>query len=263
MRADPIESRFEMPTDVLEALKSFTPAVAEAWATSWLASVSPRIARILLADAHESRVAAGQVFYRGAYHDQMAMSALVVSGQLRIYRQTDTGRQVTMMYHYPGAIAGAPALLLGGAQNENERARQPWQSLGGMEVYGQALQDSGLLKFSPARFLHLVKTEPDVAWALSTYLAQLAAVKEQMMTDDMFLSVQARVARHLIDLAVPIDGALTVTVGHQEIADAIGSVREVVTRSMVDMRLAGLITREGNKTVVTDAEQLRLIASAH
>ena len=257
-----MESRIEMAPDLTAAFKSFVPAVAETWAVSCLASFSPRITRMLLADANESHLAAGYVFYRGAYHDQMAMCALVVSGQLRIFRQTDTGRQVTMMYHYPGAIAGAPALLLGGAQNDSERARQPWLSLGGKEVYGQALRDSVLLKFPTARFLHLVKTEPTVAWALSTYLARLTAIKEQMLADDMFLSVQARVARHLIDLAVPVDGALTVTVGHQEIADAIGSVREVVTRAMVDMRRAGLINREGSKTVVTDVERLRLIASA-
>ena len=84
-----------------------------------------------------------------------------------------------------------------------------------------------------------------------------------MLTDDMFLSVRARVARHLIDLAVMEDGVLTVSVGHQEIADAIGSVREVVTRAMLDMRDGGLVTRKAHKTVLADVEQLRLIASVH
>jgi CRP-like cAMP-binding protein len=243
------------------AFAPFSPTVAETWAASCLRPFPERITRQLLAEAHEARIASGDVFYRGAYHDQMAMCALVVSGQLRIYRQTESGRQVTVMYHYPGAIVGAPALMLGGSQREPERARQPWLSLGGKRVYGQALQDSLLLKFSTAQFMHLVSTESAVAWALGTYLAQLAAIKEQMLTDDMFLSVQARIARHLIDLAVPADGGLTVNVGHQEIADAIGSVREVATRALVDMRNSGLISREGSKTVITDIERLRLIAS--
>jgi CRP-like cAMP-binding protein len=247
--------------DLEAAFAAFSPSVAETWAVSCLAPFPAGITRQLLAEAHETRLASGDVFYRGAYHEQMAMCALVVSGQLRIYRQTESGRQVTIMYHYPGAIAGAPALILGGAQNEPERARQPWLSLGGRKVYGQALQDSLLLKFSTPQFLHLVRTEPSVAWSLGTYLARLAAIKEQMLIDDMFLSVQARVARHLIDLAVPVDGVLAVCVGHQEIADAIGSVREVATRAMVDMRHAGLITREGSKTVIADVERLRLIAS--
>jgi CRP-like cAMP-binding protein len=52
-----------------------------------------------------------------------------------------------------------------------------------------------------------------------------------------------------------------VSVGHQEIADAIGSVREVATRALLDMRRAGLIARRGSKTVLADLEQLRLVAS--
>lgn len=256
-----IEPTEVVSLDAQAAFAPFSPAVADAWASSWLASFPPRITRLLLAEAHEAHLAAGDLFYRGAYHDHMAMCALVASGQLRIYRQTETGRQVTMMYHYPGAVAGAPALLLGGAQNDSKHARQPWQALGGRRVYGQALRDSTLLRFSTPQFLHLVRTEPTVAWAMAGYLARLAAIKEQMLTDDMFLSVQARVARHLIDLAAPDDGVLTVSVGHQEIADAIGSVREVATRALLDMRRSGLISRQGNKTVLADVDRLRLVAS--
>jgi CRP-like cAMP-binding protein len=247
--------------DLIAAFASFSPAVADAWASSFLASFPPRITRLLLAEAHEARLAAGDVFYRGAYHEDMAMCALVAAGQLRIYRQTDTGRQVTMLYHYPGAIVGTPALLIGGTPNDAERARQPWLMLGGRRVYGEALRDSLLLKFSPAQFLHLVRNEAAVAWPLARYLAQRAAMTQEMLTDDMFLSVRARVARHLIDLAALDDGELTVSLGHQEIADAIGSVREVATRALLDLRHAGLIARRGSKTVLADLEQLRLIAS--
>jgi CRP-like cAMP-binding protein len=253
----------EPSTAATEAFAPFSAAVAEAWGSSCLSAFPPRITRALLAEAREARLAAGEVFYRGAYHEEMAMCALVASGQLRIYRQTETGRQVTMLYHYPGSIVGGPALLLGGAQNDTERARQPWLVLGGRRVYGEALQDSLLLKLSTSQFLHLIRTEAAVAWPLATYLAQRLAMAQKMLTDDVFFSVRARVARHLIDLAVLEDGVLTVNVGHQEIADAIGSVREVATRAMLDMRRSGLITREGNKTVLADVDRLRLIASVH
>ena len=247
--------------DLTAAFAAFSPAVAEAWASSFMAQFPSRITRLLLAEAHETRVKAGDVFYRGAYHEQMAMLALVAEGQLRIYRQTGSGRQVTMLYHYPGAVAGAPSLLLGGAQSDAEQARQPWLMLGGRMVYGEALRDALLLRLSPSQFLQLVRTEAAVAWPLATYLAQRAAIVQQVLTEDMFLSIRARVARHLIDLAVLDEGALTVSAGHQEIADAIGSVREVASRALGDMRRAGLIARRGNQTVITDIEQLRLIGS--
>jgi CRP-like cAMP-binding protein len=247
--------------DLTAAFAAFSPAVAEAWATSFMAPFPSRVTRVLLAEAHETRIKAGDVFYRGAHHDDMAMLALVAEGQLRIYRQTDTGRQVTMLYHYPGAVAGAPALLLGGAQRDTEQARQPWLMLGGRMVYGEALRDTLLLRLSPSQFLRFVRTEAAVAWPLARYLAQRAAAVQQVLTDDMFLSIRARVARHLIDLAVLDDGVLIVSAGHQEIADAIGSVREVASRALGDMRRAGLIARRGDKTVITDIEQLRLIGS--
>jgi CRP-like cAMP-binding protein len=247
--------------DVSAAFAAFSPSVAEAWASSFMAPFPSHITRHLLVDARETRVSAGDVFYRGAFHEQMAMLALVVEGQLRIYRQTDTGRQVTMIYHYPGAVAGAPALLLGGAPHDTEEARQPWLMLGGRMICGEAVRDTLLLRLSPSRFLQLVRTEAAVAWPLARYLAQRAAIVQQVLIDDMFLSVRARIARHLIDLAVVDDGALTVEAGHQEIADAIGSVREVASRALGDMRRAGLIARRGNKTVITDIEQLRLVGS--
>ena len=247
--------------DLTAAFAAFSPAVAEAWASSFMARFPSRITRLLLAEARETRLKAGDVFYRGAYHDQMAMLALVAEGQLRIYRQTETGRQATMMYHFPGAVVGAPALLLGGAQNDTEQARQPWLMLGGRTVYGEALRDALLLRLSPPQFLQLVRTEASVAWPLATYLAQRGAVASQMLTDDLLLSIRARVARHLIDLAVLDQGVLTVSASHQEIADAIGSVREVASRALGDMRRAGLIARRANQTVITDIEQLRLIGS--
>jgi CRP-like cAMP-binding protein len=247
--------------DLTAAFAAFSPAVADAWASSFMALFPSRVTRLLLAEARETRVEAGDVFYRGAYHEQMAMLALVAEGQLRIYRQTDTGRQVTMLYHYPGAVAGAPALLLGGAQHDTEQARQPWMMFGGRMVYGEALRNTVLLRLQPPQFLHFVQTEAAVAWPLARYLAQRAAVVQQVLTDDMFLSIRARVARHLIDLAVLDEGVLTVSAGHQEIADAVGSVREVASRALGDMRRAGLIARRGDKTIITDIEQLRLIGS--
>lgn len=228
---------------------------------SFLAHIPAGAAQRLLSQAREARMDAGDVFYRGAYHGEMAMLALVVEGQLRIYRQTGAGRQVTMLYHYPGAVVGAPALVLGGTQHDGAPARQPWLMLGGGRVYGEAVRDTVLLRFSTSQFLQMVRTDAAVAWPLARYLAQRATMTQQMLTDDMFLSVRARVARHLIDLAAPVDGVLAVAAGHQEIADAIGSVREVATRALLDMRRTGLIERRDGQIILTDVDQLRLIAS--
>jgi CRP-like cAMP-binding protein len=217
--------------------------------------------RTLLAQARERRYEAGEIFYRGAYHAEMAMLAVVAEGLLRIYIQTDTGRQVTMHYDQLGAVVGSPALLLGGARNDSEQARRPWLLLGGNRVYGEALQNSLLLQLSAAQFLKLARTEVSVAWAVATYLGERTVASQQMLADDLFLSVRARVARHLIELSVRRDDELVVSASHQAIADAVGSVREVVSRALGNMRDEGLLARSGSHTVLLDVERLRLIAT--
>jgi CRP-like cAMP-binding protein len=240
---------------------AFSPAVQEAWRRSFMTTFPDRIVRTLLERARETRVEAGQVFYRGDHHGQTAMLALVAHGMLRVYLRAESGRQVTVHYAGPGSVVGLPALLLAGARHDNEQARQHWLMLGGRSIQGQALQDSVIVPFDPGRFLRLVRTEVEVAWPLATYLARRVVESQQMLADDMFLSVRARVARHLIDLAVRDGDVYVVTVGHQEIADAIGSVREVVSRALGELRDERLIAREGGNTVLLDVARLQEIAA--
>lgn len=249
-----------MPPETAAAFASFSPAVARSWQQSFLASVPPSIVASLLARARESAVPAGEIFYRGAYHENMGMLALVAEGLIRIYLQTDSGRQVTMHYHHPGAVVGSPALLLAGAPHESEQTRRPWLLLGGGRVYGEALQQTLLLRLSPPQFLALARTEVSIAWALASDLGQRAMASQQMLADDLFLSVRARVARHLLELGVSRNETLVVSANHQAIADAIGSVREVVSRALGNMRDEGLIARRGPDTVLLDVERLRVIA---
>jgi CRP/FNR family transcriptional regulator, cyclic AMP receptor protein len=255
-----IPVRTDSDQDTAAAFAPFSPTVEHAWRRSFLAALPPGIVRSLLGQARESSVAAGEIFYRGAYHPEMAMLALVADGMLRIYLQTDTGRQVTMQYHQPGAVVGSPALLLGGARGDGERSRQ-WHLLGGDRVYGEALRDTLLLRLSPPQFLELARTEVSVAWAVASYLGQRAMASQQMLSHDLFLSVRARVARHLIELASARDDTLVVRANHQAIADAIGSVREVVSRALSNMRDEGLITRRGGETVLLDVKRLEVIAA--
>src|ERR1700751_1405241 len=257
--APPVSSDLR-PVDLVAAFGAFSPSVARAWQASFLAALPASIAVRLLTQARQGTVAAGEIFYRGAYHEEMGMLALVAEGRLRIYLQTETGRQVTMHYHHPGAVVGSPALLLAGAPNASEQTRRPWLMLGGDRVYGEALQDTVLLRLSPMQFLELARTDVSVAWALAGDLGQRAMASQQMLADDLFLSVRARGARPLIEMAVANDEVLVVSANHQAIADAIGSVREVVSRALGNMRDDGLITRHGPDTVLLDVERLEVIA---
>jgi CRP/FNR family transcriptional regulator len=74
-----------------------------------------------------------------------------------------------------------------------------------------------------------------------------------------FGSVRQRVAAHLLDLASTQQepaGRLAVCVSRQELADAAGTVREVVARVLRELRTAGIIATAADRIVILDATRL-------
>jgi CRP/FNR family transcriptional regulator, cyclic AMP receptor protein len=67
--------------------------------------------------------------------------------------------------------------------------------------------------------------------------------------------VRQRVAAHLLDLASAQQrpqARLVARVSQQELADAVGSVREVVARALRDFRLAGLMATAPDSVVILE-----------
>ncbi len=77
-----------------------------------------------------------------------------------------------------------------------------------------------------------------------------------------FASVRQRVARQLLDLASTNqhdddpNGELAVRITQQDLADAVGTVREVVVRTLRQLRDAGVVRTERDRIVLLDPVQL-------
>lgn len=68
-----------------------------------------------------------------------------------------------------------------------------------------------------------------------------------------FASVPERVVHHLLELAVPgPGGGLVAPVTQRQLADAAGTVREVVARVLRDLRADGLVTPAGDGVRLLD-----------
>ena len=78
--------------------------------------------------------------------------------------------------------------------------------------------------------------------------------------DNLFGTVQQRVCRHLLDLASNSPDGLVVKVEQHELADAIGSVREVVARALRKLREAGLVERHPAGIRIADPSGLHRLA---
>ncbi|MCW2855477.1 MAG: transcriptional regulator, Crp/Fnr family [Marmoricola sp.] len=236
---------------------AFSEHVAPAWETSFMSSFPARVTEALLDGAEEAKVAVGDVFLPAAAgHLGEASLVLILDGLVRTYIRAHTERQITIRYAWPGDVLGVPALVLAGAGSRIHG------SYGGHALHAEALRETRVLNICAERFLKLGQSEPSVAYGVATLLAYLTVETEQMLQDGLFLSVRARVARHLLELAVWHDGALVVPHGQSEIADAIGSVREVVSRTLIRLRSEGVVDRRENATVLVDPASLHAIAAA-
>jgi CRP/FNR family transcriptional regulator len=74
-----------------------------------------------------------------------------------------------------------------------------------------------------------------------------------------FASVRARVARDLYDRAVAQGEAhagARLRVSHQDLADAIGSVRDVVARATRELRRQGIIETHPDGMTIVDLDRL-------
>jgi CRP-like cAMP-binding protein len=201
------------------------------------------VADRLLVGAREAALPAGALFYRGAHHRETTKIGLVVDGLLRTFRRSPDGRQVTLRYAYESMVIGLPTAL--GRDTE---------------VDAEALVRSRVLVLDPENFRSVAMREPPVAWAVAVYLAGVVAETQAMLTADLFLPVRSRVARHLLDMALHDRGRLVVHASQQDLADAIGSVREVVARSLRWLIDRGFVEREERHLVIRDAAALHRLS---
>jgi CRP/FNR family transcriptional regulator len=166
------------------------------------------------------------------YRDEERGRVIVVlHGLVRTYLSSIDGRQVTIRYTRSGEVVGL-ALVLGGPA----------------PITIQALTSASVVALRLDVLRTLLETDPAVARACAEELARQLFRAFDEIADQAFLSVRQRVARQLLDLAVhTADGTLVARVSQQELADAIASGREVVSRAIHELQQAGLVssTRAG------------------
>ena len=215
---------------------------------SHLSSLPVGVLDELLTDAVRMKIPAGSVTHRegeGRPHLE-----LVVRGVVRAFVTAPDGRTMTIRYCRPGALIGAWSLF------STDLA---------MPATTQALVDAELLHISPTVARHLGEKDVRVAVALLRELSERAWNFVYEIPGNAFATVGQRVARHLLDLASEREqrasrrpgGELIAPVTQQELADAVGTVREVVVRVLRDLREKDVVrtTRDG----IVIVEPARLI----
>jgi CRP/FNR family transcriptional regulator len=201
-------------------------AVRGAIATSHLRSVSEDTLGDLLEGVRRVRVPAG-VTIRGEGETGPHLE-LLLHGFVRIFVTAPDGRSLTVRYFRRGAITGVASLFT-----------PTFTMLGSI----QALRDSELLIFDPKVVRRLADRDITVARGLLDELSERVVNFVAEIPGSAFATVRQRVARHLLDMASEQQHGeeLIAHVSQQALADAAGSVREVVVRVLRDLREEGVI----------------------
>ena len=169
-------------------------------------------------------------------------AAVVVRGLVRYYMSTSGGRQITIRYVGVGDLVGT--VVATGS---------------GLSTGFQAIEPADLLHLDVPRLMACARQRPELAIALVEELTGRLRHAYRALAASSFATVRSRVARDLVERAVAMGNlrpGVRIPVTQQELADATGSVREVVTRSLGELRQLGLVATNHSSVSIRDPSGL-------
>jgi CRP/FNR family transcriptional regulator len=210
---------------------------------TFLASIAPALTAEILHGGRPLVVPAGRLL---KHRPKAPGVAIVLEGLVRVFLQSSRQRQVTVRYARPGETLGLVHLFGGGP-----------------EVHSQAVTAVTLWTLSPKSLRAAADLSAPLAIAMATECSARVADAVDELALLTFGSVRQHVARHLLDLAAAtaaaVEGKEAELVAHvtqQDLADATGSVREVVARVLKELESLGLTRRSAGGVVIVDAAAL-------
>ncbi len=169
-----------------------------------------------------------------------AQPGVVLDGLIRCYLTALDGREMTLKYVRPGDAIGILAPFV----DEMPSIAQ------------QALEPTTILYFDPRRFERALAIDVALVRVIAKQLARVFVTSSDTAEELAFGTVRQRVAAHLLRLSSFCEDGLVARVTQQELADAVGSVRQVVARALAELREAGLIRTATGKVVILDQAAL-------
>lgn len=161
---------------------------------------------------------------------------IVVSGNVRVFLSNEDGKEIILNTHGPGESFGEMALLDAGPRSASVITTEA----------------SKLAIISKADFEDFLQEHPQTMMkVLQQAFARLRALTETVSSLAL-LDVYGRVARLLLQSAEDENGVKVVkqTMTQQDIANHIGSSREMVSRILKDLKAGGYIEMQGKQIIL-------------
>lgn len=213
--------------------------------TPEFAALSPLALRELAARGLERRYAPRQVLFRAGRPSPGMF--LVLEGRVRVVRDRADRRQVVHT-EGPGATLAEVPLFDGGVLPATAVATLPTRCL----------------VFSREAIAAAIGQDPRLALLLLAQLSRRVRHLVARLDRLSFASVRARLADFLLQRAGEASGGPVTLEGTQtDLAQELGTVREVLVRELRHLRSHGLIRARGRGYEVLDAAALRRLADGY
>lgn len=169
---------------------------------------------------------------------------VVLQGAVRLYNSSATGREQVIGVERGGSVIGELPLFDGG--------NQPYSA--------EAMVPSRLLFIPREHFLSVLHDHPELMQAALRALAIRVRRLLHLVEELSLHEVPERVARYLLAQEKEKGACFALDYTHAEIAAQLGTVREVVTRTLNRFRKAGWIAVQNGQITVLDRDALQALA---
>lgn len=207
-----------------------------------LAELSPSLREAVTAQAgwHEFRDGA-PIFGEGQHCGGLP---LVLQGAVKVFKRSETGREIVLYRVGRGETCILTSSCL----------------LGGSDYNADGIAEGALhlAMLPPALFQRMIAESPSFRHFLFAMLSSRLSDLMERVERLAFHRIDRRIAEFLVERADA--GFHSVAMTHQQIAEEIGSVREMVTRTLGQLAEQGLVELSRAGVRIADADGLRVLA---
>ena len=169
---------------------------------------------------------------------------VILAGRVRLVRMSRRGREQVLHVESAGATLAEVPLFDGGGY-----------------VATAIAETAARLLFLPRpALLDLCRRRPEIALGVLAVLARRVRAFAAVIEDIGLRTVTARLARLLLTEPRRDGGVVDLSATREEIALRLGTARELVSRSLAQLRAAGVIVVRGRRVWLTDERRLAAIA---
>jgi CRP/FNR family transcriptional regulator len=166
----------------------------------------------------------------------------VQSGEIRVYKMDENGREVEVVRLEPGDFLGEAIVFVS--------SRFPF--------FAQAVKDSNVLFFEKKAILRKIESDPSAAKFFVNLLAKKCLVLNKRIESLGLQTVRQRLIQYMLSHCRGDEQCvIELKMKKSELAKILGTISETLSRNLKQMQKEGLIEVNGSRIRIMDCPRLR------